>query len=137
MFFKDSQTRPTTNDPLACQNQVLHTIRPGDTLYSLANRYNTTVSKILELNPGTEVYNLQIGTGLFICPGATITSPVPPIAPVPPVQPPITPLPPIGTLPTSDAIRELILFILRWIRDNLDQNTAQDIYQSINSNMFT
>jgi hypothetical protein len=116
---------------MQCTNPVTHMIQPGDTLYNLASRYRTTVNSLLDLNPGIEVYNLQIGTGLLVCPGEG--APVPPIAPLPPV----TPVPPIGTLPEEpilppqDVLRELLLFILRWIREQLGNNQAQSIIEAL------
>lgn len=38
-----------------------YTIKSGDTLYSLAIRYNTTVEAIMALNPGIDPNNLRIG----------------------------------------------------------------------------
>ncbi len=38
-----------------------YTIRPGDTLFSLANRFNTTVNAILAVNPGLDPNFLQVG----------------------------------------------------------------------------
>jgi len=44
----------------------LYTIKPGDTLYSIAQRYNTTVNAIMMLNPGLDPYNLQIGQRICV-----------------------------------------------------------------------
>lgn len=38
-----------------------YTIKRGDTFYSLARRFNTTVSAIISANPGVNPNNLQIG----------------------------------------------------------------------------
>ncbi|MDP2892714.1 MAG: LysM peptidoglycan-binding domain-containing protein [Bacillota bacterium] len=45
---------------------VHHTLRRGDTLYRLANFYNTTVDDIRNANPGIDPYNLFIGQVLCI-----------------------------------------------------------------------
>ena len=45
-------------------------IRPGDTLFQLANRFNTTVEAIMRINPGIDPNRLQIGQSICI-PGAT------------------------------------------------------------------
>ncbi|MTI70791.1 MAG: LysM peptidoglycan-binding domain-containing protein [Firmicutes bacterium] len=41
-------------------------IKPGDTLYNLANKYYTTVKKILIANPNLNPINLQIGEKIII-----------------------------------------------------------------------
>lgn len=58
-----------------------YTIMPGDTLYSIAIRYNTTVNDILMANPRINPYCLRIGQ--IIC------------VPMPPVPQPC----PAGTFP--------------------------------------
>jgi|GEM_PF-2363093 len=92
-----------------CDNIIIHIVQPRDTVYLLAKSYNTSVDSILNLNPGIEIYNLQIGARLRICPGQIVETeppvmPVPPIGTLPPVTPvpptgPVMPIPPIETLP--------------------------------------
>lgn len=48
---------------------VIHVVQPGDTLYRLAQRYQTTVPDIIMRNPGINPYNLQVGARLRICSG--------------------------------------------------------------------
>ncbi len=48
---------------------IIHIVQPGDTLYRLAQRYQTTVPEIIMKNPGVNPYNLQVGTRLSICSG--------------------------------------------------------------------
>lgn len=48
---------------------IVHIVQPGDTLYRLAQRYQTTVPEIVMRNPGVNPYNLQVGTRLSICNG--------------------------------------------------------------------
>lgn len=43
------------------QGSFAYTIRPGDTLFLLAQRFNTTVAAIQRLNPGIDPNNLRIG----------------------------------------------------------------------------
>ena len=43
-----------------------YTIKAGDTLYSLAQRYNITVRDILNVNPGINPDNLQVGQVICI-----------------------------------------------------------------------
>ena len=59
---------------------VYYVVRPGDTLYSIARMYNTTVAKLMEANPGIDPNNLMVGQLICIprtcpplqCPGGTI-----------------------------------------------------------------
>ncbi len=43
------------------------TIKAGDTLFKIAQRFNTTVEAIEELNPGIDPLNLQIGQTIKVC----------------------------------------------------------------------
>ncbi|MCL2383406.1 MAG: LysM peptidoglycan-binding domain-containing protein [Oscillospiraceae bacterium] len=52
--------------------QIYHKIAYGDTLYSLAKKYNTTVPDILHANDRIDPYNLQIGSTIHIVPGHPI-----------------------------------------------------------------
>lgn len=49
---------PPTTCPAGSSQYV---IRSGDTLFQLANRFNTTVAAILALNPGLDPNALQVG----------------------------------------------------------------------------
>lgn len=72
---------PSAGLPPVCPpGSTSYTIRPGDTLFSLAQRFNTTVSAILALNPGLDPNNLQVGRIICIpvsqptvCPPGTFT----------------------------------------------------------------
>ena len=48
---------------------IQYTIRPYDTIWMLAQVFNTTVDSILDLNPGIEPRNLMIGQVITIRPG--------------------------------------------------------------------
>ena len=48
-------------------NCCIYYVREGDSLYILANRFNTTVERLMADNPGVDPYNLRIGSILFIC----------------------------------------------------------------------
>ena len=60
-----------------CPGGTLYTIRAGDTLFSLARRFNTSVDAIMMANPGLDPMNLQVGRIICIptasqpgqCPG--------------------------------------------------------------------
>lgn len=43
-----------------------YTIKEGDTLYKIANQYNTTVDAIIYSNPNIEVNNLQVGEEIIV-----------------------------------------------------------------------
>ena len=49
-------------------NPIIHTIRPGDTLYNLAIQYGTTVQDIIDTNLALEPYNLRVGQLIYIYP---------------------------------------------------------------------
>lgn len=61
----------------SCPGGTLYTIRPGDALYILAPRFNTTIEAIIAANPGINPNNIQIGQIICIpvppqpgqCPG--------------------------------------------------------------------
>ncbi|AZO96476.1 LysM domain-containing protein [Halocella sp. SP3-1] len=43
------------------EDTIPYIIKAGDTLYQLAQEYDTTVDAILQINPELEPRNLQIG----------------------------------------------------------------------------
>jgi len=43
-----------------------HTIRYRETLWIIANKYNTTISAIRLVNPGLDPFNLRIGQVICI-----------------------------------------------------------------------
>ena len=49
-----------------CPGGTVYTIRSGDTLSSLAGRFNTTVDAIIRVNPGIVPTNLQVGQQVCI-----------------------------------------------------------------------
>ncbi|NLM36517.1 MAG: LysM peptidoglycan-binding domain-containing protein [Firmicutes bacterium] len=62
---------------ISCPGGTIYTIIPGDTLFALAQRFNTTVQAILNANPGLDPNSLQVGRLICIpvapgpapCPG--------------------------------------------------------------------
>jgi len=64
----EEEEEPTEECPVG---QVIdYTIKSGDTLYNLAQRYGTTVNRILAENPGINANNLQVGQVIRIPCGA-------------------------------------------------------------------
>ncbi|QNB46724.1 LysM peptidoglycan-binding domain-containing protein [Thermanaerosceptrum fracticalcis] len=49
-----------------CPSGIYWEVAAGDTLYSIARATNTTVKKLLELNPNIEPNNLQIGQNICL-----------------------------------------------------------------------
>ena len=47
-------------------NGITHTVKQGETLYSLSRQYNVPLAIILRANPYIDVYNLQIGDTICI-----------------------------------------------------------------------
>lgn len=66
--------------PVRCVSGIYYTIAPGDTLFSIASRYRTTVEAILRVNPGLDTNRLVVGQRICIptvevppsCPDGTI-----------------------------------------------------------------
>lgn len=52
----------------ASRKIVYHTVKSGETLYGLAKDYNTTIEKLIELNPGISGANLKVDEVLMIVP---------------------------------------------------------------------
>ena len=49
-----------------CPNGFLYTIRAGDTLFALSQRFNVSVESIMRANPGVDPNRLQIGQRICI-----------------------------------------------------------------------
>ncbi|HEX2938077.1 MAG TPA: LysM peptidoglycan-binding domain-containing protein, partial [Ruminiclostridium sp.] len=89
-------TAPSTMKvpPVTCaKGSFSYTIQAGDTLWQLSQIYGVSVQSILDLNPGINPQNLQIGS--IICIPTTPATPIVPIrpavpAPLIPTVPPTT-----------------------------------------------
>ena len=71
--------------PPHCPSGGFQVIRAGDTLSSLARRFNTTVQSILDANPGINPNNLQVGQ--LVCVPIIMTPPPTPCPNTYPIQP--------------------------------------------------
>jgi LysM repeat protein len=49
-----------------CASGLYWVVAQGDTLFSIARAYGTTVGRLLELNPGIDPQNLQIGMSICL-----------------------------------------------------------------------
>ena len=49
-----------------CPSGVFWTVSQGDTLFNIAQQTGTTVARLLELNPGIDPNNLQVGQSLCL-----------------------------------------------------------------------
>ncbi|MBE5928867.1 MAG: LysM peptidoglycan-binding domain-containing protein [Lachnospiraceae bacterium] len=78
-------------------NGVIHTVRKGDTLYSLSRQYDVPLVAILRANPYVDIYNLMIGSRICIPTGPQGRPPRPAIPPMdrPPVDIPPMDIPPM------------------------------------------
>ncbi|NLO09893.1 MAG: LysM peptidoglycan-binding domain-containing protein [Clostridiales bacterium] len=56
---------------------IRYTVRPYDTFWMLAQVFNTTADSIMELNPGVDPRNLQVGHVITIRPGFQYYPPYP------------------------------------------------------------
>ncbi len=78
---KERQEAPTSEF-------VFHTIQKGETLFGLSKKYDTTIEKILELNPGISPSNFKTGEVVKVSPNslkpelkeATVTEMIPYVA---------------------------------------------------------
>lgn len=45
---------------------IVHTVRPGDTLYKISRIYGVTVDQLMDSNDDINVYNLQVGSKICV-----------------------------------------------------------------------
>lgn len=63
--IKEGQTIYVYNNPPLLTDEIIYTVKPGDTLYTIAKEYNTTVDKIKALNQLSEDI-LTVNTKIII-----------------------------------------------------------------------
>jgi LysM repeat protein len=71
-------TPPTPTATSVPVGGVTYIVKPGDSLYSIARRYNMTVDEIMELNGITDPTSLQVGQELIISSGQAVATPTTP-----------------------------------------------------------
>jgi LysM repeat protein len=65
------------------QSQPTHTVAPGDTLFSLARRFGTTVGELSRVNQLTNPNQIRVGQVLTLTPVSPVQAPAPAPAPAP------------------------------------------------------
>ncbi|MDD2229614.1 MAG: LysM peptidoglycan-binding domain-containing protein [Candidatus Cloacimonetes bacterium] len=86
-------------------NQQMHTVRKGDTLYSLSKQYGTTVDQLMKLN-SLQGNNLSIGQKLIIKAEAAVVKPKPDVPTVTPVVKPKPDIPTVTKTPKPDPVAD-------------------------------
>ena len=56
-----------------CPQQIVYTIKQGDSLYTIAKYHKTTIESILDMNANINPYILQPGSKIRLCPGEEFT----------------------------------------------------------------
>lgn len=72
---KSKEIASVTSDEKEQSALVFHTIKKGDTLYNLSQKYNTTIDNILALNPGVSPTSFKIDEVIRIQPDVVIPIP--------------------------------------------------------------
>ncbi len=57
---------PAAGETTATTGQNTYTIKPGDSFASIAAEHNTSIAKIIELNPNVNPQNLKPGTEIKV-----------------------------------------------------------------------
>jgi murein DD-endopeptidase MepM/ murein hydrolase activator NlpD len=58
-------------EPPPAEDTLVHTLRPGETLFSLAERYGVSVSALMEMNQLADPRDIFVGQSLYITPAAS------------------------------------------------------------------
>ena len=92
--------QPATPTPAPPPGTFAYTVQPGDTLFSIARRYSTTVEILQELNDIPDPTQLRAGAVIFIpeLPPTPTPTPPPPLTPTPAPTPTPTP---VSTAPST------------------------------------
>lgn len=87
---------------LMCPDGVLHPVRSGETMESVARAHGVTTLALMERNPYVDPEDLQVG--MLLCVPRRTPTPTPPPTPTPvprpiPIPPTPVPVPPPATIP--------------------------------------
>lgn len=52
--------------PVECPNGIIHMVRAGETIFTIAGFYGTTVQAIINANPGIDPQNLRVGQRICV-----------------------------------------------------------------------
>lgn len=86
-------------------NGMIHSVKKGDSLYTLSRQYDVPLALLLRANPYVDIYNMQVGDEICI---PFLFSPPPseaPSKPAPPQTPPVTPNRPPAMVPSRPPMR--------------------------------
>lgn len=64
--IKAGETLKIPQKNVGAEQQMFHTIQPGETLYKLTQRYGVTAQRICQANPGLSAENFRIGQVIVI-----------------------------------------------------------------------
>ncbi len=63
---RDSQSSRPGNSQIVCGQQIIHVVQPGQNLFRIALRYNTTINAIARLNGITNTRLVRVGQRLRV-----------------------------------------------------------------------
>jgi LysM repeat protein len=92
--------------PIQAQNESVHVVQPGETLYRIALRYDTSLLAIVDANNISNVNVVYVGQVLHIphVPPPHNPQPNPPLPPIPQPPPAPDPLPTTYTVQAGDTL---------------------------------
>lgn len=77
-YYMSQQISPQTPEPPSCPGGSIYTVRPGDTLYRIANQYGVSLQQLLAANPQITNPNVIFVDQPICVPGVLLPPPSPP-----------------------------------------------------------
>lgn len=103
LFIGQQICVPTTaTPPAACPGGFAYVIRPGDTFYAIASRYNITLQQLVAANPGVDPARLVVGQTICVPTAKPVTPVSTPCALL--LQPIFPAIPPAAEIPVAGVI---------------------------------